>query len=137
MATTEEKRREAICRMKAFEIDDDVIELFAGSLLPYMCDCTSYPYRFREMTNQELNEVLKFDREHDSLVYLVIRTPTDFGMLDSYLYVSNYDEEWEIDRGDIDMNQPLAYVVNHDIPEFSEFGAIVVEREGGGLFRVD
>lgn len=137
MATTEEKRREAICRMKAFEINDDVIELFSSSLLPYIYDCTSYPCCFREMTNQELNEVLKFDREHNSLVYFVIKTLTDFGVHDSYLYVSNYDEEWEIDREDIDMNQPLVYVVNHDIPEFSEFGAIVVEREGGGLFRVD
>ncbi len=57
--------------------------------------------------------------------------------MDAYLYVSDYKEEWEMDRADQEAWQQVAYVVNWDAPVYSEFGSIGLKKTpAAGLLRV-
>lgn len=76
----------------------------------------------------DLDRIEQFEEDHNALVYLMIRSLTQFGLMDSYLFVSDYPEEWEEDRADILAGQALAYVFNHNAPDCSEFGAIGIEK---------
>jgi hypothetical protein len=93
---------------------------------------------FYWLNEEEQKQVEDFEKQYNSLVYMVIRSFTEFGTLDSYLYVSQYKEEWEQDLQDLKEGCPLCYVYNKDCPEFSEFGSIGFEvvKMSGGLKRI-
>ena len=79
----------------------------------------------------------EFEKKHNALVYAGIRSVTNFGVLDSYLFISDYPEEWEDDDADLDDNCCLAYVYNNDAPDCSEMGSITFKRlPSGGLKRM-
>lgn len=63
-------------------------------------------------------------------------TQMNFGLMYSFLYVSEYIEEWKMDMEDLGDNQTLAYVVNTTMPDCSEFGTIGIEPSIGGLKRI-
>lgn len=80
--------------------------------------------------------VAEFEEQNNALVYHVIHSYTSIGEMESYLYVSDYPEEWERDREDIKDGQQLVYVFNHDMPDCSEFGSIgVALTPAAGLRR--
>ena len=54
----------------------------------------------------------------------------------SYLYVSKYKEEWEMDVNDLGEGYPVVYVENLEDPECSEFGSIRIFPNGDGLIRI-
>ena len=93
---------------------------------------------FYWLNEEEQKQVEDFEKQYNSLVYMVIRSFTEFGTLDAYLYVSQYKEEWEQDLQDLKEGCPLCYVYNKDCPEFSEFGSIGFEvaKMSGGLKRI-
>ena len=53
------------------------------------------------------------------------------------LYVSAEEEEWELDREDLEGRVPLAYVANLDAPDCSELGSIGIAPANGGLVRTE
>ena len=57
------------------------------------------------------------------------------GRMYSLLYVSKHTEEWESDRADIQKERVFVYVVNKDMPDFSEFGTIGIRPSFGGVIR--
>ena len=73
-------------------------------------------------------------------MYHVIHTPAmiDGEAMDMYnfLYVSDYQEEWEMDQNDIKEGYALVYVWNKTIDYCSEFGSIAVKEKFGGLVRI-
>ena len=77
-----------------------------------------------------LARIAEFERVHDVLVYYVIRSHTELGEMEAYLYVSKYENEWVNDRSDLSENRALAYVANLDHPDCSEFGSIGFELIG-------
>ncbi len=81
-------------------------------------------------------KIRKFEEESNGLVYHVIKTQMNFGLMYSFLYVSEYIEEWKMDMEDLGDNQTLAYVVNTTMPDCSEFGTIGIEPSIGGLKRI-
>lgn len=90
-------------------------------------------------TKKEMEErsmVRKFEEDSNGLVYHVIKTQMNFGLMYSFLYVSEHIEEWEMDMEDLGYNQTLAYVVNTTMPDCSEFGTIGIEPSIGGLKRI-
>ena len=87
------------------------------------------------LNDEEKKMVQEFEQEHDALVYLVVRSFTNIGKMDNIFYVSNYEEEWYADRDDIAENLACVYVVNHDMPDCSEFGTIAYKGVGGGILR--
>lgn len=129
----EKKKQEAIKRMQTLKIFPQTIQQFKGGQVSY----SEPPLGANYWLDDEQKEIVKkFEEEHNALVYFVTRSYTEFGMLDSLLYVSDYEEEWEMDREDIQDGYALAYVYNYDIPEYSEFGSIAVQNRFGGLVRV-
>ena len=81
----------------------------------------------------------EFEKVNSSLVYMVVRSYfKELGKMDAYLFVSDYkDEEWAMDRNDLQHGQALAYVYNYDEPMFSEFGAIGLKTTiAAGLKRI-
>ena len=128
----ENKKQEAIERMKTLGIFSQTIRQFKDGTVSYS-EPTGANYWLDEAQEKIVKE---FEEEHNALVYFVIRSYTEFGKLDALLYVSDYEEEWEMDMEDIKDGYALAYVYNYDVPYFSEFGGIAVKNRFGGLVRV-
>lgn len=85
----------------------------------------------------ELEEMRRWEQEHNALVYVIVRSYTSLGQMDSYLYVSDHENEWEDDRDLLTHGETLAYVLNRDMPDCSEFGCVGIKRTiAGGLARI-
>lgn len=130
----ESKKKEAIKRMEVLDIFSETIRQFEEeNLVSYSVTPLGTNYWLTE----EQREIVKtFEEEYNALVYFAIRTETEFGTLDSFLYVSNHKEEWDMDNEDLEDGYVYAYVYNYDIPEFSEIGLIMVQPRFGGLVRI-
>ncbi len=132
------KKVEAIKRMKALGLFAPCIKAFKRDEVQ-LSEPTGGLYEFS--SNTELTaKVKEFENEYNALVYHVIHTPAriDGEVMDMYnfLYVSDYQEEWEADNVDIEYGYTMSYVWNKTIDYFSEFGSIAVQGRFGGLVRV-
>ena len=87
------------------------------------------------LNEDEQKMVDDFEKENNGLVYHVIKSRTSIGLMYALLYVSEYLEEWKMDMEDLEEGQALAYVVNMDMPDCSEFGTIGIKPSVGGLIR--
>lgn len=132
--TKDEKKVEAIKRMKALGIFPQTIQQF---------ECEDYisisepPFgAFYWAGGEDLQRIRDFEEQSNGLVYLVVRSYMEIGRMDSYLFVSDYSEEWEMEQEDLKNGEPFCYVYNRDVPYFSEFGCIGIERTpAAGLRR--
>lgn len=77
-----------------------------------------------------------FEEKYNSKVYHAILTPTIFGRNLTLLYVSQYTDEWKEDRTELAEGLPLAYCINLDAPECSEFGGVQIDGNMGGIVRL-
>lgn len=118
------KKEEAVKRMKMWGIESEIVNGFRRSGLVASSE-PPFGACFW-LTDEQKERVQKFEEEYGALVYHVIHSYTDIGEMESYLYVSNYPEEWEMDHEDISEHCPLAYVYNKTYPEYSEIGGIGV-----------
>ena len=113
-----EKRKEALIRMKKIGLPMNVITDFNDGYHIYVYDlnmCITFmPDR------KTLDRIRNFEQQYKALVYAVIRTRTTRGTLDSYLFVSDYPQEWPSDRQALNDKETMAYVYNQDDPELSE-----------------
>ena len=129
----ENKKKEALQRMKALGIYSESIKQFERGMVSY----SEPPMGANYWLDDEQNAIIKkFEEEYNALVYFGIRSYTEFGKLDSFLYISDDEEEWFMDNADIQEGYAVAYVYNHDVPEYSEIGSIAVRERFGGLVRV-
>ena len=130
----EAKKAEAVERMKALGIFPETVRQFERE--DYV-SVSEPPFgAFFWADGEDLQRIREFEEQHNALVYLIIRSYTNIGKMDSYLYVSDYDDEWERDREDLKNKEPLCYVYNHDMPDCSEFGCIGTRRSiAAGLLR--
>lgn len=132
----EEKRAEAIKRMKAFGFFSDTVKLFEKNGTPLSSEP---PWgAFYALNDQQKAAVHEFEEEYGGLVYSVIRSfHQELGVIDNLLYVSDEKDEWPMDWDDIENMCPCVYSVNYNTPEFSEFGSIGVKMgAGAGLIRI-
>lgn len=128
------KKAEAIKRMKTMGIIRDAIKQFEEDDIVMISEP---PLGGLYWLNDEQKRMVKdFENEWDALVYLVVRSYTNIGVMDSIFYVSKHEEEWEMDNADINENYACVYVINHDMPDCSEFGTIAWKNVGGGILRV-
>lgn len=131
----EKKKEEAIKRMNVLGLFKPCIKAFTKYDELQLTEPTGGLYEFND--NAELNaKVKEFEEEYNALVYHVIHTYTQFGELFNFLYVSDYEEEWEMDNADIEDGYAVAYVWNKSDDWMSEIGSIVVRERFGGLVRV-
>ena len=137
--TRKQQKQEALKRMKKIGFMDDVIHQFKNE------DVVFYSERQNNIFNAVLywtsndNELTKrikeFEEKNNALVYHVQLTHMEFGEMYSFLFVSNYEEEWEYDMQDLEDGQCLAYVWNKTMNNCSEFGTIGIQPSMGGVVR--
>lgn len=131
----ESKKKEAIKRMEALGLFKPCIKVFSKHDEVQLSEPMGGLYEFSD--NAELNAKIKeFEEEYNALVYHVIHSYTEFGELYSFLFVSDYEEEWEMDNEDIPSGYVIAYVWNKSDDWMSEMGGIAVRELWGGLVRV-
>ena len=133
--TRENKKVEAIKRMKMLGLFKPCIKSFEKYDELQLTEPNGGLYEFSD--NEELKaKVKEFEEDYNALVYHVIHTYTQFGELYSFLFVSDYEEEWEMDIADVKDGYAIAYVWNKSDEWMSEMGSIVVREKFGGLVRV-
>ena len=138
LVSAEIKKGEAVKRMDALGLMPKIVAEFERSGIIYYSEQEPFGGILYWLDNEPEWEsaVREFEEEYNALVYHVIHTYTEFGELLNLLFVSDDDEEWEYDNDDILEGCAMSYVINLDVPEFSEFGTIGVEEAAGGLIRV-
>lgn len=139
-ATTEEKKAEAVARMKLWGIFPPIVRAFEtkGTVAE-----STPPFGACFWLNDAQKErVRQFEEEHKALVYHVIHHTAIFGgtdkfELEEYLYVSDYPEEWGFDHEGIREGNQVVYCNNLTAPDCSELGTIGIKKTpAGGLARV-
>lgn len=129
-----DKKKEAIKRMEVLDIYSEAIRQFEKE--GYI-NCSEPPYGANYWLDDEQRKIVReFEEEYNALVYFATKSYTEFGTLTSFLYVSDYPDEWKMDNGELKDGYVYAYVYNHDVPEYSEFGLIKVKSIFGGLVRI-
>lgn len=130
----ERKKAEAISRMKLLGIIPEAIQQFEKEDL---VNRSEPPFGALYLVDgEDLAYLREFEKHHNALVYMVVRSYYDIGKMDSYLYVSDYEEEWERDREELQNGSAFAYVCNLDDETCSEFGSIGVKiSAAAGLLR--
>ena len=127
------KKEEAIKRMRAMNIYSDAIKQFKNADIVMVSEPPLGGLFW--LNDEEKEMVSKFEQENNALVYLVVRSFTNLGIMDNIFYVSDYQDEWEMDNADLNENYACVYVINHDMPDCSEFGTIAWKSVGGGVLR--
>ena len=130
--TREMKKAEALERMKMLKLHSNVINEFQNQDKINLSENGGFLYW---LNDDQKKRVTEFEKKYDALVYHVIRNITEFGELLSYLYVSDSEEEWEMDREDLRNGTALVYVENLNDKWCSEFGSIGIQPSLGGLLR--
>lgn len=132
--SVKEKKIEAVKRMKLLRIFPPTIKHFERDGFVSISEPPVGAHFWLE--GEDLERVKEFEKKYDALVFTAIRSYTNIGKMDSFLFVSDYKEEWEQDIQDIKENMTLAYVYNHDMPDCSEMGCIgIAPTSAAGLRR--
>ena len=133
------KKEEAIKRMKKMGVFNETIEQFKNDNLVSISEPTpmfGITIGALYWLNDDQKRIVKsFEEEYNALVYLVVRSYTNIGIMDSLFYVSDHKDEWFMDNADLDEKYACVYVINYDMPECSEFGTIAWKEANGGILR--
>lgn len=123
--SVKEKKIEALGRMRELGLCEQTIQQFdeLGKISLSMPPVGAFFW----INDEDLERVKAFEQQYNALVYVGIRSYTKIGVMDSFLFVSDCQEEWEVDRQDLKNYEAIAFVYNHDAPECSEIGAIGIE----------
>ena len=132
--SVEEKKAEAFNRLKSLGFYMDALKFGeTGKVRLFLQNADLFVY----VDGNDLERIRAFERSYNALVFAVIRTFTSGGMMDSYLFVNDYPEEWADDRRLLSEGEATAYVYNHDVPYCSELGSIGIKRFSiSGLCRI-
>lgn len=123
---------EAIERMKTLRLHKNVINEFKEGTLN-MSENGGFLYWIE---GEMLTKIRDVEERYNIVVYHAIHDYTDFGEILTLMYVSDDEEEWEMDRDDLTNGYPCAYVINLDDDYCSEFGSVQVVPQIGGLKRI-
>lgn len=132
MEIKEKMKKEALWRMKSLKLHENVICEFEKE------DKLNKSFAFGILywlTEEEKQLVKEWEEKTGNLVYHVIENQFEFGHCYSFLYISEYEEEWEMDRELMKDNISYAYVMNTDDDMGSEFGTIGILPKIGGVMR--
>lgn len=130
------KREEAVSRMRKLGVYKPTVAEFKRS---GRVNISEPPMgAFYWVGDEEQKMIDWIQQEYNCLVYMVVRAyHRELGQMDAYLLVSDYEEEWEMDRENLENGYVFSYVNTVGSPDLSELGDIVVERTiAGGLIRI-
>lgn len=134
--TNELKKQKAVEVLKQLDIYKPYLQRFEKS--NKICYFENFG-GFWTYQEPELDKKIKeFEKEHNCLVYAVTHEYLEFGECYDFLYISDYEEEWDDMIMDIGSNKfyVFAYVWNKDDAYCSEFGSIGIHSFGGGIKRI-
>lgn len=130
--TREMQIKEAVKRMKNLNIHPNAIrELEKENKI----NVSTFMGALFWATEEQQKIIKEFESRHNAVVYHCIDTYSNFGHLLNMLFVSEYEEEWEMDNDDIVHGQVIAMVENLDDPFCSDMGSIGIKSVAGGLIR--
>lgn len=130
----EKMKQEAIERMEMLGISPTAIKIFEEDGEVGLSVSPAFP--ICEITPEYKKLIDKWEEKTGSMAYHAIYNGAAVGALLSILFVSSDEEEWELDKRDMEAGYPMGYVFNLDIPEFSEYGSISVKNVDGILERI-
>lgn len=130
----EKMKQEAIERMEMLGISPTAIKIFEEDGEVGLSVSPAFP--ICEITPEYKKLIDKWEEKTGSMAYHAIYNGAAVGALLSILFVSSDEEEWELDKRDMEAGYPMAYVFNLNIPEFSEYGSISVKNVDGILERI-
>ena len=128
-----ELKQEAVKRMELLGLPSNVRQAFRKAREVHIWD-DEY-MELSPLVKMDKDIVSEFEHTHRCVVYYAMRTRTNFGELISYLFVSPYKEEWNIEVDDLKHNRAVSYVYNMETPEFSELGYIEFEPSYNGNLK--
>ena len=127
-----DKLEEAVRRMKLLKLHHNTIEDLVKHNIINKSEQRGILYW---LEGEEEEIIREWEKETGNLAYHVIYNNTEFGRLLNVLYVSKYQDDWVLDRRDIEEGNVLAYVKNLDDDYCSEYGSIGIKPSIGGLIR--
>ena len=130
----EEKKAEAIRRMKMLEIFPETIRQFEKENLISVSEPPFGAFYWADEAQQEI--IKKIEKEYNLLVYVGIMSYTEFGKMLSLLYVSDHKDEWSDDNFNLLNGEAMTYTHNFNAEDCSEFGYIMFKKTpAAGLKR--
>ena len=129
----EEMKEEALKRMKALRMMAQPIKEFSKENKLNLSEVCGILYWLDEEQERMIRD---WEMESGNLAYHIIHSFAEFGELFTVLYVSKHKEEWDYDNKDLKQGFPCCYVINKDIPEFSEYGSCEVQPINVGVMRI-
>lgn len=139
------QKAEAIKRLELLKLLPNVITDFKNNDTVYYSERQNKIFDgilYWISNNEDYERLVKeFEENYDALVYHAQLTIFSYGLCLSMLFVSKYQEEWEMEREAITnpydgVVDTYAYVANLNEPDFSEIGRIGIIRKNGGISRV-
>lgn len=134
--TREIKKQKAIELMKQLDIYKPYIQGFEKN--DTICFFEQFG-GFWAYQEPELDKKIKeFEEEYNCLVYAVTHEYLEFGECYDFLFISDYEEEWDYTLEGLSESKYIAcaYVWNKNDDLCSEFGSIVICSFGGGIKRI-
>jgi hypothetical protein len=133
--TMENKKQKAIELMNKLDIYKPYIKGFREN--NQICFFENFGGSWAEQEPELMAKIQEFEKEHNCLVYAVTHEYTDFGECYDFLYISDYEDDWEyLFSKEGTTFYVVAYVWNKDVEWCSEFGTIGIRSFGGGIKRV-
>ena len=129
----ERQKVEAVRRMRKLKMLDQPIKEFANEGVLNLSEQNGALYW---LNDNEKGIVKRFEKEYGGLVYHVIKSYTNFGLMYSLLFITKHAEEWGTDYKILDDGYAFAYVFNASMPDCSEYGTIAIKPCIGGVVRV-
>ena len=133
--TMENKKQKAIELMNKLDIYKPYIKSFREN--NQICFFENFGGFWAEQEPELMTKIQEFEKEHNCLVYAVTHEFLEFGECYDFLYISDYEEDWdEMLYPQGNMYYVGAYVWNKTVDWCSEFGTIGIQSFGGGIKRV-
>ena len=137
---------EALKCLELMGVDENKIKDFAENdriALVYV-NHSDKKFQYEDMTEKLSNAVREFEREHGALVYYIIhdesRWEDDDSPLTRYMLLFLDDDYYagsEYVRSCIkEFSTVFAYVINVEVPDYSEFGEVPFQNVNGTLIAV-
>ena len=129
-----EQKNEAVTRMQEMGMMPEAIQMYKhGHVLQSEGRgfLSGILYDLDEAAQKAVNVV----SDNGGEPYHVIKSLTEVGTLYAVLYVSNSEEEWDMDSMEND-GSIFSYVYNATNPSYSEYGYIGIRPANGGLERI-
>ena len=138
------QKQEAVERLKILQdeylLHKNVLKEFEEDETIYYSENLGGPYSailyWLKNKDTYVKAVKEIEEKKQIYVYHCMVNHTEIGDLISMLYVSQYKEDWKLDKEDLKTGLVYAYVKNFSGDCNSEFGGIQITGINGGLARI-